>query len=161
MKYDNSDVRRRDRLLDEERATELLRSAEYGVLSMTGEDGKAYGVPLNFVWDGDHTIYAHCAMEGKKLRSIALRPDTSFCVVGRVSLVPGQFTTEYESIVMRCQAALVDDDDERRGALTMLVGKLDPEHLELGKKYIEKSFHRTAVLRLNVESCSGKRKYVR
>ncbi len=34
MKYVNDGVRRQDRLMDEERALELLREGEYGVLSM-------------------------------------------------------------------------------------------------------------------------------
>ena len=40
MKYNNADVRRRDRLLNEERALELLRESEYCVLSMIDEEGK-------------------------------------------------------------------------------------------------------------------------
>ena len=57
MKYVNDTVRRQDRLMDEERALELLRESEYGVLSMQDVDGSGYGVPLNYVWDGDHSIY--------------------------------------------------------------------------------------------------------
>lgn len=38
MKYVNETVRRRDRLLDEERALELLKDGEYGVLSMVSEN---------------------------------------------------------------------------------------------------------------------------
>ena len=64
MKYVNDTVRRQDRLMDEERALELLRESEYGVLSMQDVDGSGYGVPLNYVWDGDHSIYIHCAPEG-------------------------------------------------------------------------------------------------
>lgn len=50
--YDNSQVRRQDRLLDEERAEELLAEAEYGILSMVEQrDGKTagYGIPINFI----------------------------------------------------------------------------------------------------------------
>ena len=49
MKYNNDDVRRRDRLLSEQRATELIRIAEYGVLSMIDEDGQPYAIPVNHV----------------------------------------------------------------------------------------------------------------
>ena len=35
MKYNNDNVRRQDRLLEEDRAYALLREGEYGVLSMT------------------------------------------------------------------------------------------------------------------------------
>ena len=67
MKYNNDDVRRRDRLLSEQRATELIRIAEYGVLSMIDEDGLPYAIPVNHVWDGEDSLYIHCAPEGKKL----------------------------------------------------------------------------------------------
>ena len=39
MKYDNSGVRRQDRLLDEESALELLKDADFGFLAMQAEDG--------------------------------------------------------------------------------------------------------------------------
>ena len=66
MKYVNDTVRRRDRLLDEQRACELLATSEYGVLSMTDEEGRPYGIPVNFVWNGEDVVYIHCAPEGKK-----------------------------------------------------------------------------------------------
>jgi len=43
----------------------LLKRADYGVLSMVTEDGRPYGVPLNFCVI-DHCIYLHCALEGQK-----------------------------------------------------------------------------------------------
>lgn len=36
--------------MDKDRAVELLKSSEYGVLSMIDENGLPYGVPLNYVW---------------------------------------------------------------------------------------------------------------
>ena len=39
MKFNNETVRRRDRLMTEERALELLRTVEFGVLSMIAADG--------------------------------------------------------------------------------------------------------------------------
>ena len=82
MKYDNSQVRRRVRLLDEARAIELLETVEYGVLSMIDEDGQPYGIPINHIWDGAECVYIHCAPEGKKLRAIrAGRHDVSLCIV--------------------------------------------------------------------------------
>ena len=60
MKYVNDTVRRRDRLMDEVRARELLRDSEYGVLSMIDENGIPYGIPVNHVWNGEDSIYIHC-----------------------------------------------------------------------------------------------------
>lgn len=161
MEYKQDDIRRKDRLLDEERATRLLQTAEYGVMSMTGDDGRPYGIPLNFVWDGASGLYVHCAPEGRKLRAIAALADVSFCVVGRVNLLPSQFTTEYESVVLRGRATVVADDDEKRDALRRIIAKLAPGEMAAGEKSIARSFHRTSIIRIDIDTWSGKTKRVR
>lgn len=156
MTFDNSTVRRQDRLLDRQRADQLLRTAEYGTLSMVDTDGMPYGIPINFVWDGDSAIYLHCAPEGRKLRALAQNDHVSFCIVGRVNLLPSQFTTEYESVVLAGTACIDLDDDERRRALRLLLLKLSPDDVELGLRYAEKSLHRTRIIRLDITHYSGK-----
>lgn len=160
MKYDNTGVRRQDRLLDEDRARELLATAEYGVLSMADEGGEPYGIPVNFVWDGAGSVYVHCAPEGRKLRLLAKNPKVSFCVVGRVCLQPSRFTTGYESVVLTGSAVTGLLPDERHHALELLLRKLSPHDLEVGLRYAEKSFHRTEVIRLDFTSFSGKCKKI-
>jgi len=159
MKYDNSSVRRQDRLLDEASATELLKKAEYGVLSLS-EDGQPYGIPVNFVWDGRQSLYIHCAPEGRKLRIIGQNPKISFCIVGNTHLLPSKFTTEYESIILEGKAVIGLSDEEKHKALTLLLEKLSPEDRVIGEKYAEKSFHRVDIIRLDIESWSGKCKRV-
>ena len=132
MKYVNDTVRRRDRLMDEERALELLRESEYGVLSMQDVDGSGYGVPLNYVWDGDHSIYIHCR----------------------------NFTTEYESVILRGEAHIHLSEEEMMRALHLLVDKLSPDFKEIGYKYSEKSFHRVDIIRVDFTEFSGKCKHV-
>lgn len=156
MEYRNETVRRRDRLLAEDDARNLLLAGEYGVLSVTGRDGAPYGVPLNYVWDEGTHIYIHCAPEGKKLDALLRDGRVSFCVVGLTNVLPGQFTTEYESVILRCEAAVSLPEAERHKALGLLVGKYSPEHAESGKVYIEKSFSRTGVIRLDIVEWSGK-----
>ena len=161
MKYENSKIRRQDRLLDEARAREILASAEYGILSMIDLDGKPYGVPLNFVWDGDDSIYIHCAPEGKKIDILDCHDRVSFCVVGNVNLLPSQFTTEYESIILDCEATICTSEEERVHALELLLRKLSPHDVEIGMKYALKSLHRTCILRLDILTWSGKAKRVK
>lgn len=158
MNYVNDTVRRQDRLLDEERAREILLSAEYGVLSMIDADGTPYGIPVNFVWDGADTFYIHTAPEGYKLKALALHPAVSLCVVGHVALQPSLFTTEYESIILRGTARVLTDEDEMLHALHMIVDKFSPNDKALGYKYCLKSFHRVKVIRLDMTEYSGKRK---
>ena len=160
MKYVNDTVRRRDRLMDEVRARELLRDSEYGVLSMIDENGIPYGIPVNHVWNGEDSIYMHCAPEGFKLRAIAKHAEVSFVIVGRVHLLPNKFTTEYESVLFRGRAYVGLSDEEKMRALHLLIDKLSPDDKELGDKYAHKSFHRVEIIRVDFTEFSGKRKCV-
>ena len=160
MTFDNSDVRRQDRLLDEEQAAALLRRAEWGILSMCDAGGAPYGIPVNYVWDEDSALYIHCAPEGRKLRCLDQEPKVSFCIVGNVNLLPSKFTTEYESIVLTGVAVRHLDEQERRHALELLLDKLSPDDKQVGMKYAEGSFHRVEIIRLDITSWSGKRKAV-
>lgn len=164
MEYYNKDIRRQDRLFSEEEARKLLRSGEYGVLSMvdgTGDEAVAYGVPVSYVWDGGDAVYVHCAKEGRKLRCISENARVSFCVVGQTRVIPDKFTTAYQSIVLECRAEIGLVDDERRKALQMILDKYSNDYAEIGRKYAERSFSRTEVIRLTVERWSGKSKRVK
>lgn len=161
MKYRNEEVRRQDRLLEETDAYNLLKNGEYGVLSMVKEEGGGYGIPINYVWDGEESIYLHCAPEGHKIRCISVCPDVSFCVVGRTKVISNQFTTGYESIVLDCRAQIGLSPAERMRALELLVRKYSPDDQVIGRKYAEKSFHRTEIIRLQICGFSGKCKQVR
>ena len=61
MIYDNSNVRRQNRLMPEDKAYQLLQEGEYGVMSMITPEGMPYGIPINYVWDGNDSLYSHNA----------------------------------------------------------------------------------------------------
>ena len=92
------EIRRKDRILDNELAIRLLEEAEYGFLAMSGINGYGYGIPINYVKEGD-SIYFHCAPEGYKLECLRENTKVSFTVVGATQIVPGKFTTGYESTI--------------------------------------------------------------
>ena len=94
MEYINEKVRRQDRLLTQERALQLLSESEYGVLSMIDSEGLPYAIPVNHVWNGENSIYIHCAPQGKKLVALQHNPNVSYCIVGKVNLLPKYFNTK-------------------------------------------------------------------
>ena len=49
------EIRRKDRILDNELAIRLLEEAEYGFLAMSGINGYGYGIPINYVKEGEKT----------------------------------------------------------------------------------------------------------
>lgn len=162
MIYDTSNIRRQDRLLPQEKAYDLLKKGEYGTLSMVSEEDTGYGIPINFVYDDKQDcIYFHCAMEGKKLRCLAKNNRVSFCIIGKTAVISNQFTTAYESVVVNGTMDIHLSDQERRYGLSLLLNKYCPNDKEIGLRYIEKSFHRTNVIRLNIFSFSGKSKVIK
>ncbi len=156
MVFDNSEVRRRDRLMTEDEARGLLLGGEYGFLALASAGG-GYGVPVNYAVDGSR-IYIHCAPEGRKLRALENDARVTFCVVGATRVVPEKFTTAYGSVMVRGRARVVTSDDERRRALQLIVAKYSPGYAGIGMTYIDKSFARTAVIAIDAESFSGKTK---
>ena len=150
---------RQDRIMPEPRAIELLETAEMGVLSMVTPDGKAYGIPVNFVWSRDEdSIYFHCALEGKKMNCMRNNPHVSFCICGKSRVVPATLSTERESIVLECEAAADLPTEEKRKGLRLMMKKLDNEHIGMAK-CIDSAIDKVSVVRLDIVSFSGKAKY--
>ena len=66
------ELRRKNQQLSETEARSILKNGTHGVLSVQGDDGYPYGVPMNYVY-GDDAIYFHCAKEGHKLEEMCIR----------------------------------------------------------------------------------------
>ena len=160
MIYSNSDVRRQDRLLDETSALSLLKTGEYGVLSVLCNATGVYGLPVSYVWDDEKSLYLHCATEGRKLKCIDSNNSVSFCVVGKTNVIPGKFTTEYESIILKCSAHRNLPEEERMKALALFVEKYSPGERTAGLEYVRKLSGITEIIRLDIIKWSGKRKLV-
>ena len=149
------DMRLKDRMLDGERTLQLLKTGEYGFLAICGVNGYGYGIPMNYAFEGK-TVYFHCAVEGFKLENIRQNNRVSFCVVGRTQPLPRQFSTAYESAIVYGRIAYDLSEDERHKALNLLVAKYSPDFANISETYIGKLFHRTQILRLDIEYLSGK-----
>lgn len=148
------EMRRQDRKMNKDEAIELLKKCQYGILSTVGEDGYAYGVPLNYVYM-DNNIYFHCASEGHKLDNIRNNDKVSFCVVGKVENVPERFTTKYESVIVFGKACEVNSD-EKYSAFIALLKKYSEQYIEKGKEYIKNTDDKVKIIKISVESITGK-----
>jgi len=148
------EMRRKDKCIDDEQAIKLLNSCQYGVLSTVGEDGYAYGVPINYVYHKGN-IYFHGALEGHKLDNIFYNNKVSFCVIGDTEPMPDKFSYKYESVIVFGQAAIVNDM-EKEDILIALIRKYSGEFLDKGIEYIKKDVIKTTVIKIDVEHITGK-----
>ncbi len=80
--------------MSKEDTLSVLKNAEYGVMSTVGSDGIPYGVPMNYVFEGDW-IFLHGAGEGHKIDNILANEDVCFSIVGEAVLAPERTTTLY------------------------------------------------------------------
>ena len=148
-------LRREDRRMDDAAAMVLLQRGEYGILSTADSNHQPYGIPVNYAVMDAH-IFFHCAQEGHKLDNITANSKVSFCVVGRVQVLPEKFATRYESVIVTGSADIIDDPILRKNALRALIVKYAPGHIPAGEAYIDKLFDKTAVVRISIDHLSGK-----
>ena len=151
-------MRRQDRRMDEERAMELLRDSEHAVLSLVDAEGNPYGIPVNYVFERPSHLYIHCAPEGRKLRCIAHNAAVSLCMVGYTHVIPSQFTTEFESVIVTGTARVGLTDEEKMHALMLIIDKYSPDFRREGAKAVRRSFLRTEIIRIDISRFSGKQK---
>ena len=148
-------IRRKDNEITKDEALKLLSKCEYGVLSTVGNDGQPYGVPLNYAFR-DNCIYFLCARAGHKIDNIDHNSKVSFCAVGDTRVLPSEFATEYESVVVFGSASEIRGN-ERYNALVWLLEKYTPGFIEKGKNYIEQLDKITNVIKIEIEHISGKK----
>ena len=63
-------MRRSEKTTDIAKAEELLRSKDFGVLSVCGDDGYPYGVPINYVYDEGKIYFHSTSAESHKIDAI-------------------------------------------------------------------------------------------
>ncbi|QEM68428.1 pyridoxamine 5'-phosphate oxidase family protein [Geobacter sp. FeAm09] len=148
------ELRRKERALTEPEARAILERGEYGILSTCDPDGQPYGIPLSYCL-GNDAIYFHCALEGHKLTDIAADGRVSFCVVGTTEVLPDQFATRYESVVISGRATEAFEE-EKQQVLEGLLAKYSAAFRSAGLDYIEAMREQTRVFKVSIEDICGK-----
>lgn len=150
----DNQIRRKDRVISDSDAMEILLRGEYGILSTASSDGQPYGVPLNYSYNGD-VIYFHCAGKGHKLKNIETNKKVSFCVVGKTEVLPDRFATKYESVIVFGEAHEVVDHEKQKG-LVELVAKYSYVFMKEGLEFIKKTGRNARVYKIAIETITGK-----
>ena len=164
-----SAIRRRDRGKDDEWAAAFLKRAPYGFLATVGNGGQPYLNSNLFVFDdsgGGRRIYLHTHRTGRTRANLETAEKVAFSAVAMGRLLPApealEFSVEYAGVVAFGTGRVIEDREEARAALQMLLDKYAP-HLKPGEHYrptTDDELKRTAVYRIDVETWSGKQKEV-
>lgn len=149
------DMRRKNQLLPQEEAEAMLRQGTSGVLSLLGDSGYPYGVPLSYVYHNGK-LYFHCAKAGHKLDAIRREGKCSFCVIGQDQVAAEKYTTLFRSVIAFGQVRVLEDDGEKHAALEALGERFNPGQPESLEKEIAATWNSVCVLELEIEHLTGK-----
>lgn len=156
-------MRRKRQELAPERCIEILQNGTAGVLSVMGDGGYPYGVPLSYAYK-DGKIYFHSAVEGHKIDALRKEEKCSFTVIDQDNIHPDEYTTYFRSVIAFGRMRIFDSMDDIIAGLSILGEKYNPgDHAglqhEIGKSVAMSggmSHTRVAVLCMEIEHLTGK-----
>ncbi len=137
-----------------EECKRILTDVKYAVLAVSGDEDYPYAVPVNYVYDGEMSVYIHSARDGHKLDSIRRNPKCSLCIVEKDDVVPTEFTSYFRSVIIFGKVSIVTDGKEIYKALRILCEKYSPGLDAVGE--INKFFKEVCVVRIDIEAITGK-----
>ena len=118
-----------------EKIIEFLSSQQTGRISSIDENGYPQIIPMNFVFISD-VIYMHSHVRGEKLDNIRRNQKVGFEVDKNLEFLPSYFSdptdasladTLYISVVIKGNASIISDKEEKTTALNGLMKKYQPE----------------------------------
>ena len=118
-----------------EKIIEFLSSQQTGRISSIDENGFPQIIPMNFVFMND-AVYIHSHIRGEKLDNIRRNQKVGFEVDKSLEFLPSYFSdptdasladTLYISVVIKGNASIVSDKEEKTNALNGLMKKYQPE----------------------------------
>ena len=150
-------MRRFKQQISDEECIEVLKNEKRGVLSVIGDDGYPYGVPLNHYYDEkNNCIYFHGAKEGHKVDAIKNNSKVSYCVVERGVKRENHWSYDVRSVVVFGEASFVEDLDECAKICSDIWWKFGTDKKELDEE-LQRSLSRVMCIKVEIKHMTGKK----
>ncbi|MBQ9347164.1 MAG: pyridoxamine 5'-phosphate oxidase family protein [Oscillibacter sp.] len=133
------EMRRKKQQLSQEECVEVLEREPRGVLSVLGEGGWPYGVPMDFWYcPEDGNLYFHSAKTGHKLDAVKRCDKASFCVMDSGFRREGEWALNIRSVIVFGRVRLVEDHQRALEICRSLAHKFTRD-----EAYIEEEIRRS------------------
>ena len=150
------DMRRFKQQIPDEECIEVLKNEPRGVLSVLGEEGYPYGIPMDHWYsEADGKLYFHCAKEGHKLDAVNNCDKVSYCVMDQGYRKEGEWALNIRSVIIFGRMHIVEDTEKKREICTNLCRKFTDDEAYLEKE-LKNAFPRVCCLELVPEHMTGK-----
>lgn len=150
------EVARKKLSLDKPKIIEILKNEKRGVLSVHGENGYPYGLPMNYWYNEENGyIYFHSGKKGHKVDSISQNNKASFCVYDEGFRNEGEWALNISSVIVFGKINIVENPQESVEIFRKLSLKFtsDTQYIE---SEIEKFAQATLCYELRPEHITGK-----
>ena len=150
------EMRRKKQQLTDAQCIEILKNEPRGVLSVLGDDGYPYGMPMDHWYcPEDGCLYFHCSRQGHRLDAIRGCDKASFCVMDQGFRREGEWAMNIRSVIVFGRIRAIEDPKETEPILRRLAAKYTAD-----SAYIEDSIRRggshALILALTPEHITGK-----
>ena len=105
------ELARKKQALSQEECIDILKREPRGVLSVLGDDGYPYGMPMNFLYDNGK-IYFHSGKKGHKVDAISRENKVSFCVFDGGYRNEGEWALNISSVIIFGKMRVIEDIDQ-------------------------------------------------
>ena len=149
-------MRRLKQQISEAECIRILKEQPRGVLSLIGDDGYPYGIPLDHWYcEEDGKLYFHGAKEGHKIDAIASCDKVSYCVMDEGFRKEGEWALNINSVIVFGRISLVTDTEKAKLICTNITRKFTDDEAYLAHE-LEHAFPRVQCLELTPEHMTGK-----
>jgi uncharacterized protein len=136
----------------------ILRDGEYMSIALC-RNNEPYIVTMNYGYDeARNTLYSHAALQGLKLDFIAVNPHVCASVIIDEGYVKNDCKHHYSSVVIWGAMAVIQDLEEKKLAMDVLLRELEENPAPLKKRFIkdDSSYDGVTMLKLEVRDMTGK-----
>lgn len=150
-------MRRYKQQVTPEECRKILTEEGRGALSVIGEDGYPYTIPINFYYDADENrIYLHSAKSGHKIDAIKACDKVCFTVWNQGFKTEGNWEWNATSVVVFGRAKLIDDRSFWEDKLRKLTLKYYPSAEEAEEEMQKPSTNRVQMIAIDIDHMTGK-----
>ncbi len=147
---------RKKQQLTQEECVQILKSEPRGVLSVLGDDGYPYGMPLNHYYcEEDGKLYFHGGKAGHKIDAMKRHPKASFCVYDRGFQREGQWALNIRSVIVFGTIEWVGDQEKIYAISRQLSYKFTQDEAYIDREILSAG-PRTGMFALVPEHMTGK-----
>ena len=101
-----------NRKIPEEECRRILKEELRGVLSLIGDGGYPYGMPLNHYYnEEDGKLYFHSGMKGHKIDALKQNPKASYCVMDKGYRNEGEWALNIKSVIVFGTIEIIEDKE--------------------------------------------------